>query len=124
MHPTPVAELRRIWNSISQTLGYRELRRFSGNDVWQLRVLLHAVGYYLPDVAEIPRNQASQLYSEDVVEAVQAFRVAEGLWTSSSSAPRGLVDQATVEGLWRAVAAAGKTAEVRRTIRNATLIRR
>ena len=123
-HPTPVLELRRIWNSISQTLGYRELRRFTGNDVWQLRVLLHAIGYYRPGVAEIPRDQASQSYSEDVVQAVQAFRVAEELWTSSSSAPRALVDGATVERLWRAVEAAGKTAEVRRTIRNPTLIRR
>ncbi len=123
-HPTPVLELRRIWNSISQTLGYRDLRRFAGNDVWQLRVLLHAIGYYRPGVSEIPRNQASQVYSEDVVEAVQAFRVAEGLWTSSSSAPRALVDTATVDRLWRAVEAAGKTAEVRRTIRNTTLIRR
>lgn len=123
-HPTPVLELRRIWNSISQTLGYRELRRFAGNDVWQLRVLLHAIGYYRPGVAEIPRDQASQSYSEDVVQAVQAFRVAEELWTSSSSAPRALVDGATVERLWRAVEAAGKTAEVRRTIRNPTLIRR
>ena len=123
-HPTPVLELRRIWNSISQTLGYRELRRFAGNDVWQLRVLLHAIAYYRPGVAEIPRDQASQSYSEDVVQAVQAFRVAEELWTSSSSAPRALVDGATVERLWRAVEAAGKTAEVRRTIRNPTLIRR
>ena len=123
-HPTPVAELRRIWDSISETLGYRELRRFTGNDVWQLRVLLHAIGYYRPVVAEIPRDQASQLYSEDVVEAVQAFRVAEGLWTSNSSSPRALVDRATVERLWRSVEVAGKTAAVRRTIRDATLIRR
>ena len=123
-HPTPVAELRRIWDSITQTLGFRELRRFTGNDVWQLRVLLHASGYYRPEVAEIPRDGASQVYSEDVVEAVQAFRVAEGLWTANSSAPRALVDGATVERLWRSVEAAGKTAEVRRIIKNATLIRR
>ncbi|MEE2669554.1 MAG: DUF1028 domain-containing protein [Gemmatimonadota bacterium] len=123
-HPTPVLELRRIWESISQTLGYRELRRFTGNDVWQLRVLLHAVGYYRPEVTEIPRDQASQVYSEDVVEAVQSFRIAEGLWTSNSSTPRGLVDRVTVERLWRAVEAAGKTAGVRQTIRDATLIRR
>ena len=123
-HPTPVAELRRIWDSISQTLGFRELRRFTGNDVWQLRVLLNAIGYYRPDVAEIPRDPASQVYSEDVVEAVQAFRVAEGLWTPRSSSPRALVDGATVERLWRAVEAAGKTTEVQRTIRDATLIRR
>ena len=123
-HPTPVLELRRIWNSISQTLGYRELRRFTGNDVWQLRVLLHAIGYYQPGLSDIPRDQASQVYSEDVVEAVQAFRVAEALWTSNSSAPRALVDRVTVDRLWAAVEAAGKTEEVRRTIRNGTLIRR
>ena len=72
-HPRPVAELRRVWNSISQTLGYRELRRFAGNDVWQLRVMLHAIGQYRPEVDEIALDGAAQSYTADLVEAVDAF---------------------------------------------------
>lgn len=119
-HPTPVAELRRVWNSISQTLGYRELRRFAGNDIWQLRVMLHAVGYYRSEATEIPRDGASQGYTADLIEAVDAFREAEGLSTRTA----GLVDEALVERLWQAIDGAGATARVRELIRDATLVRR
>ena len=119
-HPTPVAELRRIWNSISQTLGYRELRRFAGNDVWQLRVMLHAAGYYRPEAAEIPRDGPSQSYTADLVEAVDAFREAEGLATRTA----GLVDGQMVEHLWQAIETAGETSRVRELIRSVTLVRR
>ena len=119
-HPTPVAELRRIWNSVSQTLGYRELRRFTGNDVWQLRVMLHALGHYRSEAAEIPRDARSQSYTADVVEAVDAFREEIGLSTRTA----GLVDSEMVEHLWRALDDAGKAADVQALIRDATLIRR
>ena len=119
-HPTPVAELRRVWNSISQTLGYRELRRFSGNDVWQLRVMLNAVGYYEPGLTEIPINGPSQSFTADLVDAVDAVRNAEGLSTRTA----GLVDGQTLERLWQAVEAAGQTVRVRELIRDATLVRR
>ena len=39
-NPEPVAELRRIYNTISQTLGFRQLEQFTGNDIWQLKVML------------------------------------------------------------------------------------
>ncbi len=123
-HPTPVAELRRIWNGISRTLGYRELQMFGGNDVWQLRVMLHALGFYGPEVDQIERNRTSQAYTEDLVEAVDEFRRAQGLSTRASGSPRGLVDVQTVDVLWQALEAAGKVAEVRATIREATLVRR
>ena len=45
-NPEPVAELRRIYDNISQTLGYRTLQQFSGGDVWQLKVMLNALGLY------------------------------------------------------------------------------
>ena len=48
-HPEPVAELRRQFESVSQTLGYRELQQFRGSDVWQLKLILHALGFYRPD---------------------------------------------------------------------------
>ena len=42
----PVAEMRRIYDAVSQTLGYRTLQQFSGADVWQLKVMLQALGFY------------------------------------------------------------------------------
>ena len=42
-NPEPVAELRRIYNTISQTLGFRQLEQLTGNDIWQLKVMLHAL---------------------------------------------------------------------------------
>ena len=123
-HPTPVAELRRIWNGISRTLGYRELQLFGGNDVWQLRVMLHALGFYRSEADSIERNRASQAYTEDLVDAVDEFRSAHGLSTASFGSPRGLVDAATVESLWQALETEGKVAEVRAAIRAATLVRR
>src|SRR5687767_6117122 len=52
-HPEPLEELRRIYDSISQTLGYRTLQQFSGGDVMQLKVMLHALGYYRPNEPNI-----------------------------------------------------------------------
>src|SRR5690606_6818405 len=36
-HPAPVREMRRIYDTVSETLGFRELRQFAGNDVAQLK---------------------------------------------------------------------------------------
>jgi uncharacterized Ntn-hydrolase superfamily protein len=123
-NPTPVAELRRIYNSISQTLGYRDLQRLGGNDVWQLRVLLHAIGYYRPEADGIPLDATSQTYTEDAVNAVHRFRVDQGLWTPRGDVARGLVDQQTLARLWQSVEEAGKTLEIRKVIRDAILVRR
>ncbi len=123
-NPTPVAELRRIYNSISQTLGYRDLQRLGGNDVWQLRVLLHAIGYYRPEADGIPLDATSQTYTEDAVNAVHRFRVDQGLWTPRGDVARGLVDQQTLARLWQSVEEAGKTLEIRKVIRDAIMVRR
>jgi uncharacterized Ntn-hydrolase superfamily protein len=45
-HPEPLEELRRIYNAVSQTLGYRELSQFTGGDVFQLKVMLNALGFF------------------------------------------------------------------------------
>jgi len=123
-NPTPVAELRRIYSSISQTLGYRDLQRLGGNDVWQLRVLLHAIGYYRPEADGVPLDATSQTYTEDAVNAVHRFRVDQGLWTPRGDVARGLVDQQTLARLWQSVEEAGKTLEIRKVIRDAILVRR
>jgi uncharacterized Ntn-hydrolase superfamily protein len=123
-NPTPVAELRRIWNAVSQTLGYRTLEQFSGNDVWQVRVMLNALGQYRPELTTIPRNRENLLFSNDIIDAIDTFRAAQGLSTPAAGSPAGLVDEETVARLWVALETAGKTQQVRQTILDATLIRR
>jgi len=88
-NPTPVAELRRIYTTISQTLGYRTLQQFSGNDVWQVKLIMHALGYYESGVAELERSEGWQFYGADIVAAVDSFRSDQGLSTpdSGSSPP-------------------------------------
>jgi uncharacterized Ntn-hydrolase superfamily protein len=123
-HPAPVAELRRIYDTISQTLGYRTIQQFEGRDVWQLKVILHALGYYRPDEEHLERgsNRDDLAYSREVVEAVESFRAAEGLEAMGS--PLGLVDKATVERLWAALERAGKAEEIREQLKAITVIRR
>ena len=124
-HPTPVAEVRRIYNTISQTLGFRTLQQYSGNDVVQLKILLHALGYFRPasDSLELGRDRA--LYTTETVEAVDAFRTDQGLSTRSRGrSPPGLIDADTVARLWAALEQAGKAAEVRERVKQLIAVRR
>ena len=57
-NPEPVAELRRIYNTISQTLGFRQLEQFTGGDIWQLKVMLNALGHFRPNETELKRDAA------------------------------------------------------------------
>lgn len=124
-HPTPVAELRRIYNTISQTLGFRTLEQFAGNDVWQLKVMLHALGHYRPNEQELTRDTPDALvYTPEAVAAVDAFRAAEKLSVPSLGSPPGLVDEDTVVRLWAALERAGKAATVRQALLETTAVRR
>ena len=124
-HPEPVAELRRIYNTISQTLGFRTLEQFAGNDVWQLKVMLNALGYFRPNEKELARNTADALvYTPDAVTAVDAFRAAERLSLPALGSPAGLVDADTIARLWAALEKAGKADAVRRTLLETTAVRR
>src|SRR5690606_2029052 len=70
-HPEPVAELRRIYDTASETLGFRRLEQFAGRDVLQLKLMLHALGYYRPDEKEIPiSGQDALLYTPEAVAAL------------------------------------------------------
>jgi uncharacterized Ntn-hydrolase superfamily protein len=123
-HPKPVEELRRIYNRVSETLGFRSLQQFVGRDVWQLKLSLHALGYYHSDLETLERSASSFLYSQDIIDAVESFREAEGLSTFDNGSPPGLVDAETIALLWKALERAGKAEEVRKQIKEITVIRR
>ena len=119
-----MAELRRIYDTISRTLGYRTLEQFSGSDVWQLKLILHALGRYRAGEQTLQRGDDANVYTLDAVKAVDAFRKAEGLSTPAAGSPPGLVDQETVERLWAALVRTGKAEAVRAQIQELTEVRR
>lgn len=125
-HPQPVAELRRIYNHISQTLGFRTLQQFAGRDIWQLKLILHALGHFRPNTDSLERSETDDafVYTQEVMDAVDAFRTAEGLSTDAQGSPPGLVDPQTVAKLWSALEREGKAQQVREQIKELTLIRR
>jgi uncharacterized Ntn-hydrolase superfamily protein len=123
-HPTPVAELRRIHDTVSGTLGHRTLQLFAGDDVGQLKLMLHALGYYRPELDDLPRDASFRTFDAETAAAVDAFRTDRGLSTPSEGSPSGLVDRATVDTLWAALAEVGLAADMRREFRSLTRIRR
>lgn len=123
-HPTPVAELRRVWNTISETLGYRTLEQFAGRDIVQLRIILHELGYLGGPDAPLAPRPAIFRYDQALVDAVDAFRRDQGLSTPAVGSPPGLVDSATVARLWQRLAETGRAAAVRERLRDWTDVRR
>lgn len=123
-HPEPVAELRRIYDTISESLGYRTLQQQVGSDIWQLRVILHALGHYRPEQTELQRGSQSSIYTQDLVAAVDEFRLSEGLATPALGSPPGLIDAETVERLWAALERSGRAEQIRSQIRDVTAVRR
>ncbi len=120
----PVAEMRRIYDGISQTLGYRTLQSFAGNDVWQLKVMLHALGMYRPQEVQLVRGNDATAYTAETVTAVDAFRTSEKLSGPPGGSPSGLVDTETVSRLWAALERAGKARAVREALLETTAVRR
>lgn len=120
----PVAEVRRIYDGISQTLGYRTLQAFAGNDIWQLKVMLHALALYHPQEVELVRGDDATVYTAETIAAVDAFRASERLSTPPGGSPSGLVDAETVSHLWAALERAGKARAVREALLETTAVRR
>jgi uncharacterized Ntn-hydrolase superfamily protein len=124
-HEQPLAELRRVYDAVSQTLGYRTLQQYAGGDVFQLKVMLNALGYFMPGETLTPRMPDANLYTTEVVAAVDRFRTSEGMSTPRiGGSPAGLVDAETVQRLWAALAKAGKDTTVRQQMLDITMIRR
>jgi uncharacterized Ntn-hydrolase superfamily protein len=123
-HPDPVEELRRQYEAVSGTLGFRTLEQPVGSDIGQLRIILHVLGYYRSEEAALPRDDEFLRFTPQLAEAVDRFREAEGLSTPAVGSPPGWVDQEMVDRLWTAVEAQGSGLEVREAIRELTQIRR
>ncbi|HWB31089.1 MAG TPA: hypothetical protein VG736_11355, partial [Vicinamibacterales bacterium] len=80
-------------------------------DVLQLKLMLHALGYYKPDDAEIPMTGAgANAYTEETVAALDAFRAAQEWGTTVP----GWVDARVVDRLWLRLKEKGLDDEIRR----------
>ena len=112
-HPEPVRELRRIYDTASETLGFRVLEQPIGRDVLQLKIMLHALGAYRASDKEIDAGaRQANVYTQDIVDAVDTFRAAQGWQTTVP----GYVDAKTIDQLWRRLEEAGKAVAVRRRL--------
>ena len=119
-HPEPVRELRRIYDTATETLGFRTLEQPIGRDVLQLKIMLHALGFYRPsDKAIDTRTPQANNYTQEAVDAVDKFRAAQGWQTTVP----GFVDARTIERLWQRLAEAGKADGIRRQLLDLQRIR-
>jgi len=123
-HPTPVGELRRIYDTVSETLGYRSLQQFAGRDVAQLEIMLRELGYLKGEAEDKSEDTDRISYGPELVAAVDAFRAAEGLSTPESGSPAGFVDSDTVALLWKRLEEAGKARAVRERFLELTAVTR
>jgi uncharacterized Ntn-hydrolase superfamily protein len=112
-HPEPVDELRRIYDTASETLGFRRLEQFMGRDVLQLKMMLHALGYYRPEEREIATTgPGAMVYTEETVKALDAFRAAQQWGTTVP----GFVDQRVIDRLWQRLDEKGLANEIRKKL--------
>ena len=120
-HPNPLGEMRRIYNTISETLGFRTLEQERGRDVFQLKLMLHALGYFRPDVGRLPDDDPDRnLYTQEAVDSVDQFRQAQG-WRTTVP---GYVDATTVKRLWSELEQSGNATEVRARLLEIQRVRR
>jgi len=111
-HPEPVAELRRIYDTASETLGFRKLEQFVGRDILQLKLMLNALGFFRKGVAFDTSTPEANIYTAEAVEAVNRFRAAQGWQTTVP----GFVDERTIKQMWSRLEEAGQADEVRRKL--------
>jgi uncharacterized Ntn-hydrolase superfamily protein len=106
-HAEPVAEMKRIYMTTSRRLGYRTFSRIDGPDVIELKRMLHALGYWRPELTAFPEPQGRGgagggtadlgRFDDETIAAVDKFRAANNLsWQGN---PAGLVDQKLIEVL-------------------------
>jgi len=109
-HPEPVGELRRVYDASIEALGFRRLEQFAGRDILQLKLMLHALGYYRPNDKEIPMTGAgANVYTEETIQALDAFRAAQEWGTTVP----GFVDARVIARLWSRLQEKGLDDDVR-----------
>lgn len=119
-HPEPLGELRRIYDTASETLGFRRLEQFIGRDVLQLKLMLHALGYYRPNEKTIAlTGPDAAVYTEEAVKALDAFRAAQQWGTTVP----GFVDARVIERLWSRLKEKGLDGQIRKTLLELQTIR-
>jgi uncharacterized Ntn-hydrolase superfamily protein len=98
-HAEPVGEMKRIYYTTARKLGYRTLSRLEGPDVVELKRMLHALGFWRPELAAFPAQPPRDflLFDEEVIAAVDKFRAAHSL--NYQGNPAGLVDARFVDTL-------------------------
>ena len=99
-HPEPVGEMKRIYYTTQSRLGYRSFSRVSGNDIVELKRMLHALGYWRPDLTSFPENASAKefgVYDEEAIAAVDKFRGDKGM--NYRGNPAGLVDARMIDAL-------------------------
>jgi uncharacterized Ntn-hydrolase superfamily protein len=112
-HPEPVGELRRIYDTARESLGFRTLEQPIGRDVLQLKIMLHALGFFRSGEREIDRGAPNaNVYTQDAVDAVDRFRAAQGWQTTVP----GYVDARTIERLWTRLEAIGRADAIRKQL--------
>jgi uncharacterized Ntn-hydrolase superfamily protein len=112
-HPEPVKELRRIYDTASETLGFRTLEQPVGRDVIQLKLMLHALGYFKANDKELDiRGAQANVYTQEAVDAVDQFRAAQGWQTTVP----GYVDARTIAQLWKRLEERGRAEGIRKQL--------
>jgi uncharacterized Ntn-hydrolase superfamily protein len=100
-HAEPVAEMKRIYYTTARRLGYRAFSRVEGPDVIELKRMLHALGYWKPELATFPEGQGAPAglnrYDDDTIAAVDKFRTDKAM--NYQGNPPGLVDARFIEAL-------------------------
>ncbi|MBN2430656.1 MAG: DUF1028 domain-containing protein [Acidobacteria bacterium] len=129
-HPAPVAELKRIYFTTARRFGYRQFSEIRGNDVLELKRMLHTLGYWHPELEEFPeapkfnvdeglRESNPEEYRRKVEEfrqAREAYMDTHAVFDAEAVAavdafrkandlewegnPRGLVDERFIRELW------------------------
>jgi uncharacterized Ntn-hydrolase superfamily protein len=97
-HPNPVAEMKRIYYTTQNRLGFRSFSRVEGTDVVELKRMLHLLGYWRQGTQfpePVPREL--RLYDEEAIAAVDKFRADKGMTYQGNAA--GLVDERFIEAL-------------------------
>ncbi len=130
-HPDPVAEMKRVYRTTARRLGYRSLSELRGDDVVELKRMLHALGHWRPELALFPEAPEFDADRSLLTTDPQRFEEQIAAWRAAAEAyaekfavfdpeaiaavdafrkasglehdgnPRGLVDERLVEELRR-----------------------